>query len=165
MSENKSAFEEITLAITILTGLSFFLFKIADYFNNNIVRYSPDLQNMIYFLVIGLLIEMTIISSFLILKGYAISIGEIENSSIYGINWLFNLLFKGLIGLSVFSFALLLVIVLNNLYKNITIPIINYNIRMQAPLQASRTRQVDSGARLDSRPDRGSPLRSPISGP
>lgn len=128
MSENKSDFEEITLAITILTGLSFFIFKIADYFNNNIVRYSPDLQSMIYFLVIGLLIEMTIISSFLILKGYAISIGKKENSSIYAINWLFNLLFKGLIGLSVFSFALLLVIVLNNLYKNISIPIINYNI-------------------------------------
>ena len=29
----KSEIEEITLAITILTGLSFILFKIADYFN------------------------------------------------------------------------------------------------------------------------------------
>ncbi|NJD53336.1 MAG: hypothetical protein FIB07_10770 [Candidatus Methanoperedens sp.] len=130
-SGKSHSFEEITLAITILTGLSFFLFKIADYFNNNIVRYSPDLQLMIGFLVIGLLIEMTIISSFLILKGHAISLGKKEECSIYGTNWtkwLFKLFFKGLIGLSAFSFALVLVIVLNNVYKNITIPIINYNI-------------------------------------
>lgn len=130
-SGKSRSFEEITLAITILTGLSFLLFKITDYFSNNIVRYSPDLQLMINFLMMGLLIEMTIISSFLILKGHAISLGKKEDSSINGINWtnrLFKLIFKGLMGLTAFSFALLLVIVLNNLYKNATIPIINYNI-------------------------------------
>ncbi len=131
MDEKHRDFEEITLAITILTGLSFVLFKIAEYFNNNIVRYSIDIQLMIGYLVMGLLIEITIISSFLILKGHAISLGKKEDSLTYGTNWtdrMFKLLFKGLMGLSAFSFALLLVIVLNNLYKNITIPIINYNI-------------------------------------
>lgn len=116
-SGKSRSFEEITLAITILTGLSFILFKIADYFNNNIVRYSLDVQLMIYFLVMGLLIEITIISSFLILKGYEISLGKKENSSIYGTNWLFKFIFKGLIGLSAFSVSLLFLIVIYNIFK------------------------------------------------
>lgn len=129
-------FQEITLAMALLAGLLTLLLKLIDYFNNNIVRYSSDLLTLIYFFVVGLLIEITIISSFLILKGYTISLGKNEvsnwsnwtNSSLRITNWLFKLLFRGLIGLSAFSLALLLVIVLNNMYKNITIPIIRYNI-------------------------------------
>ncbi len=66
----KSEIEEITLAITILTGLSFILFKIADYFNNNTIGLSDNLQSLVSTFVFGLLIELVIISSFLILKGY-----------------------------------------------------------------------------------------------
>lgn len=69
-SEKSHDFEEITLAITILTGLSFVLFKIADYFNNNTIGLSDNLQLLVRTFVSGLLIELVIISSFLILKGY-----------------------------------------------------------------------------------------------
>ncbi|HEY9205997.1 MAG TPA: hypothetical protein VIO58_08750 [Candidatus Methanoperedens sp.] len=120
MAVDKSNFEKITFAISILTGLSFILFKIIDYFNNNIVRYSPDLQAMISFLVTGLLIEITIILCFLILKGYSISLGDKEDSSTRiteWTNWLFKLFFKGLIGLSVSSVTLLLLIVIYNMFN------------------------------------------------
>jgi hypothetical protein len=63
-------FEEITLAITILTGLSFILFKIADYFNNNTIGLSGDLQLLVSLFVTGLIIELAIISPFLIFKVY-----------------------------------------------------------------------------------------------
>lgn len=114
--EDKSDIEEIALAISILTGLSIVLFEIVEYFNNNIVRYSPDLISIIYFLVMGLLIEMTIIFSFLILKGQTITSSDKEDSSRIT-NWLFKLFFKGLIGLSAFSVTILLFIFIYNIFK------------------------------------------------
>lgn len=69
-------FDEITLAITILTGLSFVLFKIVDYFNNNTIGLSDDMQMWVRIFVSGLLIELAIIFQFIILKGYLLFAGS-----------------------------------------------------------------------------------------
>ncbi len=103
----KSNFEEITLAITILTGLSFILFKIADYFNNNTIGLSDNLQFLVRILVSGLLIELVIISSFLILKGYLLFETNREERIISITNALFKSFIIYFVFLGVISIFLL----------------------------------------------------------
>ncbi len=105
-------FEEITLAITILTGLSFILFKISDYFNTNTISLSDNLQFLVKTFVSGLLIELVIISSFLILKGYLLFAALSEERILSIADGLFNsfiiyFVFLGLI--STFLFFLMII--------------------------------------------------------
>lgn len=100
-------FEEITLAITILTGLSFILFKIADYFNNNTIGLSDNLQFLVRILVSGLLIELVIISSFLILKGYVLFAATSEERIISIANSIFKSFIIYFVFLGVISVFLL----------------------------------------------------------
>lgn len=72
-SQNSRDFKEITLAITLLAGVSAFLLKTVDYFNNNVIVLSDYLQLMVYFLVLLLLLEFSMVFLFLILKGYLLS--------------------------------------------------------------------------------------------
>lgn len=99
-------FEEITLAITILTGLSFVLFKIADYFNNNTIGWSDNLQFLIRIFVSGLVIELVIIFSFLILKGYLLFAASREKATIIA-NEIFKFFIAYFVFLGFFSFILL----------------------------------------------------------
>jgi hypothetical protein len=71
--QNSPDYKEITLVITILAGTSAFLLKLVDYFNNNIITISSHVQFIIYIIVYLALIEVTLIFSFLILKGYLLS--------------------------------------------------------------------------------------------
>lgn len=71
--QNSSDFNEITLAITLLAGVSAFLLKTVDYFNNNVIVLSDYLQLTVYFLVLLLLLEFSMVFLFLILKGYLLS--------------------------------------------------------------------------------------------
>jgi len=66
-------FEEMTLALALLAGLIAFLLKLIDYFNNNLILIPDYFQPLIYTLLWILLVELLIILSFLILKGYLIS--------------------------------------------------------------------------------------------
>ena len=66
-------YKEITLVIAILAGTSAFLLKLIDYFNNNIITISNHVQFIIYIIVYLALIEVALIFSFLILKGYLLS--------------------------------------------------------------------------------------------
>ncbi len=104
-------FEEITLAITILTGLSFVLFKIADYFGNNTIGFSDNLQSLVSIFVSGLLIELVIISSFLILKVYLLFAGSREKANNVKAKKIADAIFKSFITyfvfLGLFSFFLL----------------------------------------------------------
>jgi hypothetical protein len=67
--QNSSDFNDITLAITLLAGVSAFLLKMVDYFNNNVIVLSDWLQLTVYFLVLLLLLEFSMVFLFLILKG------------------------------------------------------------------------------------------------
>jgi len=71
--QNSRDYKEITLVITILAGTSAFLLKLIDYFNNNIITISSHVQFIIYIIVYLALIEVTLIFSFLLLKGYLLS--------------------------------------------------------------------------------------------
>jgi len=71
--QNSRDYKEITLVITILAGTSAFLLKLIDYFNNNIITISNHVQVIIYVVVYLALIEISLIFSFLILKGYLLS--------------------------------------------------------------------------------------------
>ena len=71
--QNSRDYKEITLVITILAGTSAFLLKLIDYFNNNIITISNHVQLIIYIIVYLALIEVALIFSFLILKGYLLS--------------------------------------------------------------------------------------------
>jgi hypothetical protein len=106
-SRKSRDFEEITLAITILTGLSFILFKIADYFNNNTIGLSDNLQFLVRILVSGLLIELVIISSFLILKGYLLFAASKEERIISIANAIFKSFIIYFVFLGVISIFLL----------------------------------------------------------
>lgn len=106
-------FEEITLAITILTGLSFVLFKIADYFTNNNIGMSDNLQSLVSFFVSGLLIELAVISSFLILKGYLLFAANREKTTINA-NEIFNSFIKFLVFLGIISIFLLFLIIISS---------------------------------------------------
>jgi hypothetical protein len=66
-------FEEMTLALALLAGLSAFLLKLVDYFNNNVISITDYFQPLIYTLVWVLLVELLFVLSFLVLKGYIIS--------------------------------------------------------------------------------------------
>ena len=72
--QNSRDFNEITLAITLLAGVSAFLLKTVDYFSTNVIVLSDYLQLTVYFLVLLLLLEFSMVFLFLILKGYLISI-------------------------------------------------------------------------------------------
>lgn len=106
-------FEEITLAITILTGLSYILFKIADYFNNNTIGLSDNLQSLVSIFVSGLLIELAIISSFLILKGYSLFATSKEWATKIA-NAMFNSFITSFVFLGVFSIFLLFFIIISS---------------------------------------------------
>lgn len=110
MTENKTDFEEITLAITILTGLSFFLFKIGDYFNNTTIGFSDILQSLVSTFVSGLIIELVLISSFLILKGYLLFASR-EERIISIANAIFKSFILYFIFLGVISIFLLFLII------------------------------------------------------
>lgn len=104
-------FEEITLAITILTGLSFVLFKIADYFNNNTIGLSDDLQLWVRIFVSGLIIELAIISPFIILKGYLLFAGSKKERIISIADTMFKsfiayFVFLGLVSIFLLSFII-----------------------------------------------------------
>lgn len=66
-------YKEITLVIAILAGTSAFLLKLIDYFNNNIITISNHVQIIIYLIVYVAIIEIALIFSFLLLKGYLLS--------------------------------------------------------------------------------------------
>lgn len=107
-SQNKRDLNEITLAITLLAGLTAFLLKLVDYFNNHIIVVSPIFQLIVYFLVYFLLLEFLMIFLFLILKGYLVS-------TKYRSNMLKNIsegVFRGIFKLAslsvVFSFLIVL---------------------------------------------------------
>lgn len=70
VGEEKDNLKELTLAITLLAGISAVLFKIIDYFNKNIV--SEIISSIMYFLVVFLILEVVIVVLFLLLKGYSI---------------------------------------------------------------------------------------------
>lgn len=106
-------FKEITLAITILTGLSYVLFKIADYFNNNTIGLSDNLQSLVFIFVSGLLIEFAIISSFLILKGYLLFTATREKATIIA-DAIFNYFFLYFVFLGVYSIFLLFFIIISS---------------------------------------------------
>lgn len=111
-SEKPSSFDEITLAITILTGLSFFLFKIADYFNNNTIGFSDNLQFLVSTFVSGLIIELVLISSFLILKGYLLFAPSREERLIYIADAIFHsfiIYFQFLGVILIFLFLLIII--------------------------------------------------------
>lgn len=111
---NSRDFEEITLAITILTGLSFFLFKIADYFNNNTIGLSDNLQSLISVFVSGLLIELVIISSFLMLKGYLLFEASREERIISIANAIFKFFIIYFVFLGVISIFLVFLLIISS---------------------------------------------------
>ncbi|KCZ73234.1 hypothetical protein ANME2D_00297 [Candidatus Methanoperedens nitroreducens] len=51
-------FNQITLAISLLAGTWFFLSKLIDYLNNNILTQNDYFQSLVYFVLIFLLIEL-----------------------------------------------------------------------------------------------------------
>lgn len=112
-SEKPSSFDEIALAITILTGLSFILFKIADYFNNNTIGFSDILQSLVSTFVSGLIIELVLISSFLILKGYLLFAASGEERKISIANAMFHSFIICFVFLGVFSIFLLFLIIMS----------------------------------------------------
>ncbi|MGB8217556.1 MAG: hypothetical protein WCE94_09685 [Candidatus Methanoperedens sp.] len=71
--QNSRDFKEITLAIALLAGLSGFLLKLIDYFNNHSIPWSYGFQRIVYISVYFLLIEFLLIFAFLISKGYLVS--------------------------------------------------------------------------------------------
>jgi len=68
--EEKDNLKELTLAITLLVGISTILFKIVDYSNKNVV--NEHIFCIMYLLVLLLIFEIVIIVLFLLLKGYSI---------------------------------------------------------------------------------------------
>ena len=76
--QNSRDYKEITLVVTILAGISAFLLKLIDYFNNNTIAFSDHVQLIIYLIVYLALIEIALIFSFLILKGYLLSVNSVN---------------------------------------------------------------------------------------
>lgn len=76
---NSRDFNELSIAIALLAGLSAFLLKLIDYFNNHIIIVSDYFQIVVYLLVGLLLFEILIIFSFLISKGLLIVTKNKEN--------------------------------------------------------------------------------------
>lgn len=112
-SEKTRSFDEITLAITILTGLSFILFKIADYFNNNTIGFSDIVQSLVSTFVSGLIIELVLISSFLILKGYLLFAASGEQRKISITNAIFHSFIIYFVFIGVISIFLLFLIIMS----------------------------------------------------
>lgn len=76
MDEEREYLKELTLAITLLAGISAVLFKIVDYFNNNIIYLSASALLSIQCLVFILMCEILIILLFLLTTGYIVSARE-----------------------------------------------------------------------------------------
>lgn len=72
MPENRSNFDEITLAIGLLGGVIVVLLYISDYFNNNAIPLDADLRSIVYSFVYILLLEIPIILLFFLFKGISI---------------------------------------------------------------------------------------------
>ena len=70
MGEENDNLKELTLAITLLVGISAILFKIVDYSNKNVV--NETILSIMLFLVFFLILEVVIVVLFLLLKGYSI---------------------------------------------------------------------------------------------
>ena len=70
MNEGKEDLKELTLAITLLAGISAVLLTIVDYSNKNII--SETNFSIVYLLVLVLILEVVIVVLFLLLKGYSI---------------------------------------------------------------------------------------------
>ncbi len=71
--KSSNDFNQITLAISLLAGTWFFLSKLIDYLNNNLLTQNNYLQSIVYFVIIFLLIELLITFFFILIKGYLIS--------------------------------------------------------------------------------------------
>ncbi len=71
--KSSNNFNQITLAISLLAGTWFFLSKLIDYLNNNLLAQDNYLQSIVYFVLIFLLIELLITFFFILIKGYLIS--------------------------------------------------------------------------------------------
>ena len=82
--ENSRDFKEITFAITLLAGIFAFLFKVNEYFNNNVITMGGSFQFPIYLLVLIAIVILLSLSIFLLLKWYLISI-TYENKPIKNI--------------------------------------------------------------------------------
>jgi len=82
MSDKKEDLKELTLAITLLAGISAVLLKIVEYFSTNIIDLSSSALLSVYFLVFFLLLEILLIVCFLLIQGYLISIEEREKGKI-----------------------------------------------------------------------------------
>ncbi len=76
---NSHDFNELSVAIALLAGLSAFLLKLIDYFNNHIIIVSDSFQIVVSLLVGLLLFEILIIFLFLISKGLLIAAKNQEN--------------------------------------------------------------------------------------
>ena len=101
--QNSRDYKEITLVITILAGISAFLLKLIDYFNNNTIVFSDHVQFIIYLIVYVALIEISLVFSFLILKGCLLTINR-ENERLK--------LFTNKILLTIFTFPIPLIFIL-----------------------------------------------------
>ncbi|MHC1572753.1 MAG: hypothetical protein ACXQTL_08470, partial [Methanosarcinales archaeon] len=78
MSENedgKTRFEELTLVLTLLVGSLTALFKIVEYFNNNVII-DESIALAIVFLTASLIIEVLLLLLFLLFKGYSLWASE-----------------------------------------------------------------------------------------
>jgi len=101
--QNSRDYKEITLVITILAGISAFLFKLIDYFNNNTIAFSDQVQFIIYLIVYVALIEILLVFSFLILKGCLLTINRENERLKFFANGIF---------LTIFTFPIPLIIIL-----------------------------------------------------
>lgn len=116
--KNSRDFKEITLAITLLAGIGAILFKIVDYFTNNVINES--FQGFVNMSVSILLALFFIIFIFLMLKGYLAS-QKYRNKKIENIT---EDLFKNIFLLSILLFILLIYTPLDSLFNNIILKVI-----------------------------------------
>lgn len=70
MDEEREYLKELTLAITLLAGISAILFKIVDYFSNNVIDLNVFALILVYILVGFLIIEIFMVLLFLSVQGF-----------------------------------------------------------------------------------------------
>lgn len=117
--QNSRDFKEITFAITLLAGISAFLFNISNYFNNNVITLSDHFTNSIRFLVYMAIIIFIALFLFLLLKWYLISTNY-ENKKVKNIT---EFIFSNIPLFSIFWILVLIFSILIDFY--ITNPILS----------------------------------------
>lgn len=117
--QNSRDFKEITFAITLLAGISAFLFNISNYFNNNVITLSDHFTNSIRFLVYMAIIIFVALFIFLLLKWYLISTNY-ENKKVKNIT---EFIFSNIPLFSIFWILVLIFSILIDFY--ITNPILS----------------------------------------